>query len=526
MNLQTAKIISPPSKNCWSQAYINGELLLVIKIEKETEPSLKAREIVSCFHETYASIGVGMLKKLELSLRKVQEEVRDLQLEIIAGRVWENVLYLGILNKGRVALLRNGNLATILKEKEGLVTASGFLKKGDVFILETERFFKIIPEETLKINLEKKDPEEIVEVLTPIIHAGGENGGIGAIIGKEERKPLASNLGREKKKIKIRRIKEALKKLFKPRREKVETKEQRMMISVAVILAILLFISVGLGWQKRRKDKEKQKFNKIWEEITYKYEEGKGLVGINPILARKLLSESLGLAKENQDYKQIKELEKEIEKELEKAIKEYELSELPLFLDLNLIKKDLKGIDFDFWREEMVVLGEDGTVVKIDLNRKTETKGKVEGGKLISLWGERVFVLGEKIIEVGNQTEIEEEWTEIVGFEIFAGNLYLLDRGEGEVWKYPVIESGFGTKRSWFGSDVNLDLSSAVDFNKRFSDPLRHLVKVLSHNFFADAAFSSDYNVQVGIGNVINQVPYSFYTLANTYYWGYSGFHV
>ena len=446
MNLQTAKIVNPPSKNCWSQAYINGNLLLVIKIEEETEPSLKAREIISCFHETYASFGEGILEKLEFSLQKIQGEFKGIKLDIIVGVIWGDVLYLGILNKGKAVLLRNGSLATILEGKEGLVTASGFLKRGDAFILGTEKFFETVLEETLKTNLERKNPEEIVEVLAPIIHREGENGGVGAIIAKKEKR------------------KGKLKQFLKPRKKKIETKEQRMMMSVAVVLAILLFISIGLGWQKRRKEKEKQKFNKIWEEITYKYEQGKELVEINPILARKLLSESLNLTKENQDYKQIKELEKEIEKELGKAVREYELSELPLFLDLGLIKNGLKGISLDFWGEEMIVLGEDGTVVKIDLNRKTEIEGKVEGGKLISHWGEKVFVLGEKIIEIGSQIEIEKEWGEIVGFETFAGNLYLLDQAEDEVWKYPVIEDGFGTRRSWFGPGVKPDLSRAVDF--------------------------------------------------------------
>lgn len=462
MNLQTAKFISAPSKDGWSQVYIDDHFLAVIKIEKEADPASRAGEIISRLRDYYTRSQGRVLERLENSLRKIQEETEDLKLEMVIGLVWNEVLYLSILNKGKVVLLRNDSLVTILKGEEGLVTCSGFLKEDDIFVLGTERFFEVVPREILKVNLENKEPEKVVEILAPIVHGEKKDGGVAGMIIKCPM-PNAKY-----------QIKERLSRFFKefvsrPRaiylpRKKPESRKQRMMMTIAIASVILLLVSVIFGFFKKRKEEETKRFKQILGEIEYKYKEGKELVDLNPILARTFLSESLELVKRNRQYKQLENLEKEIERELEKVLREYELTEVSVFLDLGLIKKDLKGVDLDFWKKKMVVLGEDGTVTKIDLNKKAEIKGLVEKGKLVTLWGEKVFVLGEKIVEVENKTEMEKDWGEIVGFESFAGNLYLLDKGESEVWKYPLIEGGIGAKRKWFGPGVEFDLTEAVDF--------------------------------------------------------------
>ncbi|PJA49210.1 hypothetical protein CO169_02625, partial [Candidatus Shapirobacteria bacterium CG_4_9_14_3_um_filter_39_13] len=53
----------------------------------------------------------------------------------------------------------------------------------------------------------------------------------------------------------------------------------------------------------------------------------------------------------------------------------------------------------------------------------------------------------------------DETWGEIVDIEGFTGSLYLLD-SQGEIWKYPAIEGGFGEKQKWLQQKA--DFSSAV----------------------------------------------------------------
>jgi len=514
MILQTAKIVSAPSKDCWSQVHLfspkepfkrenYGHLLAVIKIEPGASDSEAidlpsfGKEVISRLHEEYyTSAENSILEKLKKTLEKIQKEFGEIKLEIVAGAVWNGVLYLSILNRGKTALLRERTLVTILEGKGELVTASGFWQGNDLFVLGTERFFQSVPQEILTTNLINKDPEAAIEALGPVIHGREDDGGAAAVIAKlgREETPKEEKLGKfltslvgqrlfsvflvlEKTLARLkswfRGILARPRPVYLPQGKKKEEKKQRMMLTIAVILTVLLLISIILGWRKKRKEEEVRRFNQFWEEIKYKYEQGKELVELNPLRARELLKESRQLVKERKDdftpknwqYKRLVEVEGEIEGEMMKVLREYELTEVPVFLDFELVKRGLKGIDLDFWEKRMVVLGEDGTVVTIDLNKKAEIKGLVEGGKLVTFWGEKAFILGEKIVEVGNKTEIKKEWREVVGFEAFAGNLYLLDKEKNKVWKYPVIESGFGAGRSWFGPGIEPDLTEAVDIS-------------------------------------------------------------
>jgi hypothetical protein len=60
--------------------------------------------------------------------------------------------------------------------------------------------------------------------------------------------------------------------------------------------------------------------------------------------------------------------------------------------------------------------------------------------------------------------EKDEAWVTIVDMKEFSGNLYLLDTG-GEIWKYPFLETEFGTKQRWLKEATNLNqaLSMAID---------------------------------------------------------------
>ena len=60
--------------------------------------------------------------------------------------------------------------------------------------------------------------------------------------------------------------------------------------------------------------------------------------------------------------------------------------------------------------------------------------------------------------------EPDELWGEITNVESYAGNIYLLDKGTSEIWKYPVIVEGFGDRRRWLGPGITLDLSKVSSF--------------------------------------------------------------
>lgn len=80
----------------------------------------------------------------------------------------------------------------------------------------------------------------------------------------------------------------------------------------------------------------------------------------------------------------------------------------------------------------------------------------------------KIYLLtGRGILEFDKETkreklvvEAEEDWVEIIDLRAFGGNLYLLDR-QGEIWKYPGIEAGFGAYRLWLKGEKP-DFSDAI----------------------------------------------------------------
>ena len=54
----------------------------------------------------------------------------------------------------------------------------------------------------------------------------------------------------------------------------------------------------------------------------------------------------------------------------------------------------------------------------------------------------------------------DKDWGEIIDIYTYNGNIYLLDKGKDEVWKYLRGEDSYGNKSSYFESGQAIDFSS------------------------------------------------------------------
>ena len=59
--------------------------------------------------------------------------------------------------------------------------------------------------------------------------------------------------------------------------------------------------------------------------------------------------------------------------------------------------------------------------------------------------------------------EPDEFWKDPTYIEQFAGNLYVFDREQNEIWKYPVLTDSFGDRRRWLAAGITPDLTKVVD---------------------------------------------------------------
>jgi len=99
---------------------------------------------------------------------------------------------------------------------------------------------------------------------------------------------------------------------------------------------------------------------------------------------------------------------------------------------------------------------------------------KVEKDSLVSLYEKTVYVFNSEtgIMTVWEDNKSKDSigedasWGRVIGMHVYNGNIYLLDGGEGNVYKYLGTGEGFGDKTSYFkGSYDVIDETSSFAIN-------------------------------------------------------------
>lgn len=506
MKLQIAKIVGVSTESGWSQVHTfapeekeklekRGQLLAVISLTSlpfGTEIALAGKELISRLHEEYfGNLEEKPFFQLKNSLEKVFAEAsREAKVEIVAGSVVGDVLYLAIAGGGKVVLARGGKVGEIIGGGSGEVeTASGYLQKGDIFLLGTKKFFEVVPREVLGAALAGGSASSAVEALTPVV-LGKEEGLAAAVVaGVEEEmlpaeeKPLAEEFPKKRFEKKLRL--EAIKKFFSEIKRKITAppsqKPKKSLFTVALILFLILGVSMVFGAKERKRQAAERKVAAVLEQVKAKKEEGEAILGLNPAKAKEILKEAEELLKQVEGEKiaspQLEKIKQELQASLDAVLKEYEV-EAKLFFDLELIKKGAVGSDFAFSAGQLVVLDKENLAVYsigvADKNSAILAGGEEikEAKKVVAFWP-KIFVFGkEGIFQIDAKdkskklaVKTDNEWQDIRDFQTFGGNLYLLDKKA--IWQYPAFveasggQAAFGAKRGWLKREA--DFSQAVE---------------------------------------------------------------
>jgi hypothetical protein len=164
--------------------------------------------------------------------------------------------------------------------------------------------------------------------------------------------------------------------------------------------------------------------------------------------------------------------------QLEDEVLARETHEPQDFYELTIEEKSAKGIRFNLAAEMSYILDEQGKVYLFSLEKKSFLKrsyGKpFSSGTVIAGDEKKAYVLDPAVgvIELldGGTSKVvikkDEAWKNIGGMQLYNGNIYILERDGGDIFKYPVFSEGFGDRTSYFkGSyDVIGDTSTfAID---------------------------------------------------------------
>ncbi len=518
--VKIAKLVGASSPTGWSQVHTFfpeaekkelGVLLAAVAVTKKTEAAELAAfgtEAIQRLHEFYyGETEARGLRRLVRAVEKVKTEFSEVNLAIVAGIVKSNLgdgkegLYGVTSGQAQIFLERNRKLMKLLDsdEQEGV---SGFLLPQDRLVLATGELVNKIEAEGLWGRLTEGSIEEVVDQMTPIIHST-ESSLMAGVFGeiKAEKKPeekmaaekIQVESGEQEKRpnLWMNHLREKWQEAWQTlitRRGRVgeiyvdqKQKKRRVIGTVILILAGLLAISLVFGIIRQKTSQETVMFNEVREKVERLASESENLSQLNPLRSRALLVEANELinnykgdelSKKNEGW--VREKSKEIEKKLNELMKIYSF-DAEVFLDLTLVKDGFEGKRMDFDGEEMVILDEGHKVVlSIGVANK---KGAVVGGgellkgaKLVAVYNKRGFVLADQgVVELDlvkktatKVIEADQEWGDIGAINVFGGNLYLLDKSQGSIYRYLRADVGFGSKKQWLGVGVEPDFSKVI----------------------------------------------------------------
>ncbi len=512
--VKSSKLTANPGEGGWAQVHefkpedkeklaLRGHLFAVVATSKQEEgvdSVVLGREVLARLHEEY--FGKTKLKAfnaLKNAIEKVINEFTESlgQVEIAAAVLLQDVVYSAAGGGSQAVIFREGMLAKILVSKKGeAVSASGYPQEDDIFLLGTASLFESLGEGVIKAALTSGNPQEIVESLAPAVHSKKEGGNLGLVVIKFEKDKILEigRPGKESKekppvkdlkispspllqkvmnKVSAIKIKFPKKRIY-VRREEVEVEvvqKRKVAVSIGAILVILLVVSIGFGIRQKKISETRSRYEGRLTEAQHEFEEAIRLFSLNPERARELFIHSRNLSeellREGVSDHDLDELKKNLEQNRDYILGEYKI-EPELFIDISLLSEGFIGDDLAASVDQLFVLDKNGkriVQVSVDTKRTEVVAGPEQIDEVddIAAYAERVFILNSSgVFEVGEEKKrvVDTDWEGEVLCYTYAGNLYILEKGSSEIWRYPGTGETFSSRQRWLAPGVEPDLGN------------------------------------------------------------------
>ena len=515
--ISSSKLTGNPGDSGWAQVHdfkpedsqkfsARGHFFAVVATKKGkegVEAVVAGRELLTRLHEEYfGSTQISAYNALSAAVEKVTSEFKEIwgDVEIAACAQLGDVVYTACGGGAKVSILREGMLAKILDSTDDpgkkVISASGYPKDSDILILASESFFNIFPDGTIKGALSGGDLKDATEKLAPRLHSGAGLGDVGAALLKFEKR-LLSNEGskdmdarydKERKnrlaffktvidKLTLKLSKLPEKKIFvrAPLDEVKAASGRKFYISVGVALLILLIVSIGFGIKQNRQKERKSRYEDRLISASHQFEEAVSLYPLDANRSRELFSESTlvvnTLIQEGVSDPDLTKLSEDIGKERGRILGEYEAGS-ELFVELSLVSDGFVGSQIAASGDNAIVIndGADRIIsVSFETQRSEVVAGpdQVVGARRIAVYSDRIYIVKDDgVYEVGDERNkiVDADWSGNVLAHSYAGNIYILEKGSGTIWRYTAGESGFSTGANWISSGVEPDLSNTISW--------------------------------------------------------------
>lgn len=449
----------------------------------------KGRQALSDLADFYFDFEGTPAQKLTATFKEAVERFSkegefDLSLAGVSGKV----LYLTWQNQVDVYLKRLDKLSSLLTTGSEGQLISGFLQEGDKLLLATKSLVSFLGEDLGKtLDLTKDLWEEEMSSKVGVETADQGLAGLFVQVEVSEESKVGLPPVAEPQYIpeattedipSVSFLSKILGKLGNLL--KIFPQSGRGRLILAVVLILIIGLGVGLKYISSRNQQRQALFNQTLQLSKDEFNAAKGLATLNPAEAKNKLdaasskvSEALKL---NPKDSEAQNLKKEIEQESSAILQQFSASSLPLFLELDLIKENFKASKLSLSAGKMLLLDpSSGSLAVIDVAKKSHQilAGSQQIGEatLYSLNGLVAFTYSQDkgVIrsDLSNQKQtpvakVDKDWGSISDVYGFAGNVYLLDSGKNQVWKYLPTTGGYSDKREYLTKDTKADFAGSL----------------------------------------------------------------
>jgi len=512
LNVVSAKVLGSPLGGTWLQVH---EYTPNEEKKLSTRGTIFAAFFASSSDENFDSIAFGR----EVLLRLHEEYFGDLTKEpfdalkgavekvfgefsprlsifqIATSSFVDGVFYTAVSGGAKAVLLRGSMFAAILESSEVPISASGYPKEGDIFLIGTKEFFQEFNESYLRSTL-AQDITLSEETLTASVYASEFGSKIAACVikftsGGEKgienldivtNKGTSESFGISPKQKKRNPIFEILSKLpkrriyIKPGLDEPVEKSKKTTLFAGIILIAILFVSIFFGVRQKLAKDKKSSYQGDLQTATHSLEEAKSLKDLSPDRARELFLQSEELAKklsaQGVKDKDVELLISEINANKGEILSEYDANS-SLFIDLSLLSNGFRVDTLASSSDYFAALDINGKrAAEVELsNKKAEIVsgvGDLEGNlKDIAIYTDEVYISTDtKIYKMNGSAEaVSDVSTPGTNFiYTYTGNIYLLNKGASKIERYQAISNGFGDAKDWLGQGQSFDFSGVTSW--------------------------------------------------------------
>lgn len=474
LRIKRGMVVGSAESGKWSQIYVSreesGVLAILVSLSYEGESELV----------DLASLGGELLENLKLKGKLDDDFMVDIGQGIEVGLLMVELvgdkIRIGGIGEVGAMLARGEKVAEIYQGKRDLSKVEGPFAVGDKLIVYTNQLKRKIGL-TEMMELVKSGVER-TEELAVMVHKNTKTGNMAAALMQVEEGRVVAETERGNVLVKTL-LSQVASRLARPKALVINREKSRHNLVIGSVLLILLAGGIVAGMVKRVGMARAREYEKVQEIVTQNIKDARSIGDLNTERAKALLEQAnkeIELYKSTTDDTGYLERASELEQILEQATQEiFKRKEVTLntFVEQTIFGTEEKASSMYLDESGNIYLPSLSSAKIQVINARDKSTFTIDLGELgkakeLAFFGKKTMALvTQGIAELGQENRIviepDDLWGEIAYLDMFAGNVYLLDKTQSEVWKYPVLDNGFGTRRRWFAPGLVVDLASAVD---------------------------------------------------------------